>query len=368
MLIDCDVHIAYDSVKDLIPYADPLTRELIERSGTYGLELPGYPWSHPAGWIRRDTYDAEAGSAGGLTPAFPPRQLRDHLLDRFGVDYAIAVPDEPAGYAILPNGRLAAGLCSAYNDWLLERWLQEERRLRGTLVVPAQWPEAAAAEIRRLGGRDEFCGVFLPGGARVPYGNPVYDPIWEAANELGLPVTIHVHYETVGIAGPLTAAGMPDFYAEFHTLTGSSLCGHLVSILCHGIFERFPDTRVMMMEGGIVPYVGYLWRLDQNWRACRSEIPDCKRRPSEYVWDHVRFTTQPLESPDDERQLHAVLEPLRPQETLCFASDYPHWDFDSPGQTLRTLPPEWREAVAWRNAADFYRLPVPAGAGAGAGA
>ena len=54
--------------------------------------------------------------------------------------------------------------------------------------MPAQLPEAAAGEIRRIGGRDEFVGVFLPGAARIPYGNPVYDPIWAACNDLGLPV------------------------------------------------------------------------------------------------------------------------------------------------------------------------------------
>ena len=58
-----------------------------------------------------------------------------------------------------------------------------------------------------------------------------------------------------------------------------------------------------MVEGGLVPFVGFLWRLDTNWKACRSEIPWCKRRPSEYVWEHVRFATQPLESPDDLEQL-----------------------------------------------------------------
>ena len=131
----------------------------------------------------------------------------------------------------------------------------------------------------------------------------MYDPIWEAANELGLPVAVHTHYESIGIAGPITAAGMPDFYAEYHTLCGSGMYGHLVSILCHGIFERFPNTRVAMVEGGLVPFVGFLWRLDTNWKACRSEIPWCRRRPSEYVWDHVRFATQPLEAPDDPEQL-----------------------------------------------------------------
>ena len=136
-------------------------------------------------------------------------------------------------------------------------------------------------------------------------------------------------------SGPLTGAGMPDFYTEFHTLNGASLQGHLVSILCHGVFERHPGAKVVFMEGGLVGYVGVLWRLDQNWRATRSEIPWCRRRPSEYVWDHVRFTTQPLEEPDDPQQLADVLAPLHPERTLMYATDYPHWDFDDPDQTLR---------------------------------
>jgi uncharacterized protein len=226
------------------------------------------------------------------------------------------------------------------------------------LVVPAQWPEAAAAEIRRLGGRDEFVGVFLPGAARIPYGNPVYDPIWKAVADRGLAVSVHTHFESVGIAGPLTAAGMPDYYAEYHTLCGSGMYGHLISILCHGIFERFPGTRVAMVEGGLVPFVGLLWRLDTNWKACRGEMPWCRRRPSEYVWEHVRFATQPLESPDDPEQLVRAIEFLRPAETLMYASDFPHWDFDEPEQTLRQLPAEWREGVRWRNAAEFFRLRV----------
>ena len=56
----------------------------------------------------------------------------------------------------------------------------------------------------------------------------------------------------------VTAAGYPDFYAEYHPLCGSGMYGHFVSILCHGIFERFPNTKVMMVEGGLVPFVGLL--------------------------------------------------------------------------------------------------------------
>ena len=148
--------------------------------------MPSYPWNHPTGWIRHDLY--ERGDEHDSNFAYMSLDvLRERHLDAYDVTIGVVEPDEAASFSIIPNAQLAARLCSAYNDWLLERWLQEEPRLRGMLVVPAQYPEAAAREIRRLGGRDEFVGVFLPGGARIPYGNPIYDPLWAAANELGAP-------------------------------------------------------------------------------------------------------------------------------------------------------------------------------------
>ena len=158
----------------------------------------------------------------------------------------------------------------------------------------------------------------------------------------------------------MTAAGVPDYYVEYHTLCGSGMYGHFVSILCHGIFERFPNTRLAMVEGGLVPFVGFLWRLDTNWKSCRTEIPWCRRRPSEYVWEHVRFATQPLESPEDAELLAPAIQGLRPWDTLMYASDFPHWDFDEPEQTLRQLPEDWRDAVRARNAIEFFRLPAAA--------
>lgn len=360
MLIDCDIHVSYGPLTDLAPYADAHTRELIERSGTAGLQMPTYPWMHPTGWLRRDTYDAEAVEGGTSFPGYTLEKLREQLLDPFEIEIGIANPDEAASYSILPNPRLAAGLCSTYNDWVLDTWLREEPRLLGAIVVPAQWPEAAAAEIRRAGQNARFGAVFLPGASRIPYGNPVYDPIWEAATELDLPVAVHVHYEGVGTSGALTGAGYPDFYMEFHALNGASLHGHLASVLCHGTFERFPGARMMLMEGGVVGYAGLLWRLDANWPACRTEIPWCRKPPSEYIAEHVRFSSQPLESPDDPTALIEVLRALGAERTLCFASDYPHWDFDPPDRTLGDFPVEWRDNIARHNAAAFYRLPTRA--------
>lgn len=362
MLIDVDIHVGYDAIADLVPYLDAPTAELVVQSGTNGLMMPTYPWNHPSGWIRKDTYSrAQAEGPSQFPFGVTLDRVRELHLDVYGIDMGVLEPDEAAVFSLLPNARLAAKLCSAYNDWLLEQWLQEEPRLRAVLVVPAQYPEAAAAEIRRVGGRDEFVGVFLPGGARIPYGNPTYDPIWAAAAELGLPVVVHTHFENVGIAGPVTAAGMPDTYLEYHALCGSGMYGHFVSILANGVFERFPGSKVAMVEGGLVPFLGLLWRLDTSWKGCRSEVPWCKRPPSEYVWEHMKFASQPLESPDDPTLLAPAIQGLRPWDTLMYASDFPHWDFDEPEQTLRMLPEEWREAVRYRTAAEFYRLPVGVG-------
>ncbi|HEU4973221.1 MAG TPA: amidohydrolase family protein [Gaiellaceae bacterium] len=360
MLVDCDIHLGYDRPRR----SRPVPRRTDARA------------RRPLGVARPVDALVPVESPDGLDPArcvcgrrrWRWFRLRRRSLARHAarpsprplcIDIGIVEPDEAAAFPILPNAQLAAKLCTAYNDFLLERWLQEEPRLRGMLVVPAQYPESAAQEIRRVGGRDEFVGVFLPGAARVPYGNPVYDPMWEALDELALPVAVHMHFESVGIGGPVTAAGMPDYYVEYHTLCGSGMYGHFVSILCHGIFERFPNTRLAMVEGGLVPFVGFLWRLDTNWKSCRNEIPWCRRPPSEYVWEHVRFATQPLETPDDPELLVRAIEGLRPWDTLMFASDFPHWDFDEPEQTLGLLPAEWREAVRSQNACDFFRLPAP---------
>lgn len=182
MLIDCDIHVGYETLQDLIPHLDGATAELVEQSGTNGLGMPSYPWYHPSGWLRGDAYDRDAATRGGQLVGQTLERVRAMVLDPFDVTFGILTPDEAAAFAILPNGRLGAALCRGYNDWLIAEWLEREPRLRGLLVVTPQYPEAAAAEIRRLGERQEIAGVFLPGAARIPYGNPVHDPIWLACD------------------------------------------------------------------------------------------------------------------------------------------------------------------------------------------
>ena len=49
-----------------------------------------------------------------------------------------------------------------------------------------------------------------------------------------------------------------------------------------------------------------------------------------------------------------MLEAIGAPDILCFASDYPHWDFDAPDMMIKRLPAEWRERVMHDNAAALF--------------
>ncbi len=112
----------------------------------------------------------------------------------------------------------------------------------------------------------------------------------------------------------------------------------------------------MFVEGGVAWLPAMLWRMDAYWKALRIEVPWVRRKPSEYVLDHVRLGTQPLERPDDDRELLQMFDMMPADRVLMFSSDYPHWDFDSPDRAFPKLSPETREAIFSGNARALYGL------------
>jgi len=355
-VIDCDVHQNFNNIQELLPWVDPAFRDYLVHGGYGGYSLPNYPWLHPSGFMRGD-----AVPDGGGVPGSDYGLLREQLLDAFDVEYAILTGEEILSVSAVPHPPLAAALATAYNRWLTEEWLPRDPRLRGSLVVAPQDAERAAAEIRAFGGHAGIVQVIVSCGAPTGYGDRRYHPIYDAAAELGLPLAMHVGAEGLGTNAPPTATGYPAYYIEWHTLLPTTAMSHLVSLVCQGVFERFPGLRVAVVEAGVTWLPGLLWRLDSNWRSLRSEAPWLKELPSETIRRHVRFTTQPLEQPGNVESLWRVLEAVDGlDEMLMFATDYPHWDFDEPSQVSRRLPAGWRDAVMSENARAFYRLPARA--------
>lgn len=348
-MIDCDVHQNFTSLDELFPYLAEAHREHLKNGAYTGVRLPEYPYSHPEGFLRRDTVPTDGGPPGSDYDL-----LAEQLLDAYGIDYAILTGEDILTASTMSNPHLAAALCSAYNDWLIEHWLARDSRLRGSIAVATQDPDSAAAEIRRVGPNPHVVQVLLPSGANLAYGHPRYLPILEAAAELGLVVGIHAGGDGCGTMNAPTAVGWPTYYIEYHTLLFSSMSAHVTSLICHGTFERLPTLRVTLIEAGVCWLPGLLWRLDGNYKALRMEVPWVQTLPSQTVREHVRLTTQPMERPEKTGDLRSVLGVIGP-ELLLFATDYPHWDFDNP--TFLPLEDDWKERVFDTNARDWYGLP-----------
>ncbi len=298
-------------------------------------------------------YDAIPPS--GETPGSDYDFLRTQLLDRYDIDYAILTGDESIEVSTLANPYYAQALAGAYNDWLVDEWLSRDPRLKGSLVVAPQDPHGAAAEIRRRGEHPDIVQVLVSSGSQRPYGDPFFHPIWEACAELDLPFAAHLGGQGGLNANPI-GCGPTTFFWETHALLCETGMAHIGSTIAHGVFEKWPNSHLVLIECGIAWVPPILWRLDEDYRALRKETPWLKRLPSEYARDHIRITTQPIEQPHKPGALWPALEDIGAQDMLMFASDYPHWDFDDPA--FLRIPAAWREQVMDNNARSLYKLPA----------
>jgi predicted TIM-barrel fold metal-dependent hydrolase len=135
----------------------------------------------------------------------------------------------------------------------------------------------------------------------------------------------------------------------------------IMSLIFDGVFDRFPTLRFILVEHAFSWILPLMWRMDAIYAARKSSM-DIKRKPSEYVKQHIKFTTQPLDYPEDKTELTRALELMDADKILLFSSDYPHWTYDDPRWLLKHLPERMREAIMFKNGIETYHLPdtVPA--------
>ena len=124
-------------------------------------------------------------------------------------------------------------------------------------------------------------------------------------------------------------------------MTGhAASCQSLVnSMVVEGVFERFPKLKLVLTESGFAWVPSLAWRLDKIWKRLKTETPHLQRLPSEYIKQHIWFTTQPMDEPEKRKYLSDIIEWIG-WDRLIFATDYPHWDWDDPNWALPIRPTE----------------------------
>ena len=138
--IDVDLHPMVPGLSTLAPYLEPLWRDQIAMRGMEGFDSQAYPPRSPK-TVRADWRPVQG------SPASTIQQLRDQVLDPWGIARGIVTP--LYGVQLVFNEDMANGFTRALNDWTRMEWLDADPRLGGSIVLPMFNPEHAVAEIER---------------------------------------------------------------------------------------------------------------------------------------------------------------------------------------------------------------------------
>ena len=113
-----------------------------------------------------------------------------------------------------------------------------------------------------------------------------------------------------------------------------------------------------MTEAGL-PWMPFLCnRLDKEYLERRRDVPFLEERPSHYLKRQFWVSTQPVEEPEDMRDMVKLIELFDGEDRTVFASDWPHHDFDHPMKVDQIPFPtdEMRRKVFGENALELFRI------------
>jgi predicted TIM-barrel fold metal-dependent hydrolase len=259
----------------------------------------------------------------------PEARLRD--MDTEGIDVAVLYPTLAFFFPEIKSSELHAALCRAYNDWLADYVQKAPERLVGVALLPLEDVAASVRELERATEEHGFRGAFLrpnPYRGRALH-DPDYDPVWECAQSLGVPITVHE-----GISDSLPTIGRERSsnpvvqHLMSHPFEQMSACA---SILLEGVATRFPRLTFVFLESGSgwLPY--WLDRMDSHWETWRALLPRAAEKPSD------AFRRQCFIAMDPEDEMAASVARLVGDDILVWSSDYPHPDSPFPGAVKKTL-------------------------------
>ncbi|MCF6470628.1 amidohydrolase [Nonomuraea sp. MG754425] len=301
--------------------------------------------------MRMDAFPADGGFPGS-----DPEMAFQHVIMEAGCDIAILEPGSPED--IRPE--IATARAIATNNWLDAQWLSGQGnwhgRWRGSICVAIEDPEGSAREIERWAGHPYMGQILLHAEPRPSWGHPKYDPVWAAATRHDITVACHLGRGAFD-NHPRPPVGWPSYNHDFMVTYSLLAANQVMSLIFDGVFERFPTLRIVLVEHAFNWILPLMWRMDAIYAARGGDVPHVKRKPSEYVYDHIFFSTQPLDYPEDKLELTRSLELMRADKLLLFSSDYPHWTYDDPTWVLKHIPEDMRDAIMFKNGIELYKLP-----------
>jgi predicted TIM-barrel fold metal-dependent hydrolase len=262
-------------------------------------------------------------------PSFDPReQLAE--LERDGVYGAVLI-----GRQSVLNGDAPAEVniayCQLVNDWLADTWRPYFDRVAPGIYLPYKDVAASVRELERAAAMGLRPAILPDAIFERPYHLPEWEPLWEAASGLRVPISMHV----AGLRQPPSKDLVPypgRSFVRFYT--DSVSMGETLGWLAYsGVFARYPDLHIVMTEGYAAWLSFAMQFYDHHWSDSRfpaltsnmdgSERPRIDEPPSVYLkrQAHATFMWDPL----------AIrCRDVTGLDCLLWGNDYPHHEGSFP--------------------------------------
>lgn len=245
----------------------------------------------------------------------------------------------------------------AFNTALAEWASPDPARLVVSYQIPLHDIDVAVAEVRWAaanGCRSLQLPVF-PAELGLPdYWDSRYDPLWAAVCDADLPICCHIGMNTalddLAERDPTPQKGI------FVPMVPLSAAEALGMWLLTGVFERFPDLRVVFVEPGLGWVAWWLTTVDDMGRRQGYDFPALRAEPSEYFHRNVFLTFV-----DEPNALRLARETLG-VDNVMWSSDYPHPVSSWPNSRVLVdemfvdASPDERNRIVNGNATRVWRL------------
>ena len=246
----------------------------------------------------------------------PVERLKDQDID--GVSGEVLYATYAMQLYVMQDAELQEAAFNAYNAWLAEMCSQAPDRLVGLALISVYNVDHAVKELQRWakrGLRGAMIAAVPPQGTE--YSDALYDPFWSAAEEIGVPISIHTltsnrkpnprfNREVKG------AAGYPENPMEVMLTLGE--------ILTSPLLDRHPRVKLVLAEAdtGWLPWL--LARVDRGHeRYARQNGIHTELKPSEYF--HRNFSAAFIMD-----RVGVFTREFTGVDNLMWSSDYPHTD------------------------------------------
>jgi predicted TIM-barrel fold metal-dependent hydrolase len=320
--------------------------------GTGAGSQTGVRFKDPDALTRTDRF--EQVRLGGY---IPEEHVKDMDLD--GVYGGVVYPTVGLLlYATVRDNQLFTAICKAYNDFCAEFCSAYPERLKGIAMINLDDIQEGIRELeraRQLGLPGAMITKYPPEDRS--YDRPEYEPFWAAAQDLEMPLGMHI---ATNRPGPGQEFQDPDtLRPAFLTNVDHWVRVSLAHIIFSGVFERYPRLKVGTVEQELSWIPHFLDRIDYTYtqRARRDYWHRFKGNalPSDFFHQNVFCSFQEDALGVRERYTIGV-------DNLLWGSDYPHQESTFPksqeilAQILEGVPAEEQAKIVGGNATRLYHF------------